>query len=573
MESPSSQSKMARSCHDLARLAAAVAAAGTITLSVETTGPDPLVDWVRLVTVGLPDFAIHHVDPLAVGGLDALADAIGHVHVVGHDLQRGLSFLAARFGVRPKSITDTAIAAKLLDGGLHAGSPSYFSIGSVLKTIDMTSAVWSSLDWRGRITSAHLEHAAQSVEQLLRLRDRLAVELEQHDLAAVCGLENELLPIVVDMSLAGIGVDVARWKELVRERQQRVVEMKKRLDVHGLAHPDDTELVLRALKRNGIAVEDTKIETLAAYLDRPAVRELIEYRRLSSFVHDQGNAILAGLIRHADGRVRATFDQLGCATGRFTASKPNLLGVQREAAVRSCFIPASGHVFIVADYSTIELRILAEQTGDEKLNDIFRDPAGDPHRRTASMMLGKASEDVTDDERGRAKAINFGLPYSMGPATFVSYALKNFNQTFSVAEAARFRDVYLHEYGGIKRWQDRVRAEMPSVVRTTSGRLRDFQDDTRDYPARLASEIQGTCADGIKLAMVLLGPILRGHGARLVLCVHDELVIEAPLAAAEQLVGIVREKMIDAMGVFVATGPIAVNVDLRPTWAKPSRGA
>jgi DNA polymerase-1 len=224
-------------------------------------------------------------------------------------------------------------------------------------------------------------------------------------------------------------------------------------------------------------------------------------------------------------------------------------------------------VFVCADYAAIELRVLTQVTGDERLSQVFGD-GGDPHRLTASLLIGKSPEDVSKEERQRAKAVNFGFAFGMGPDRFVAYALSDFGVVFSRGEAKRFKTAYLRAYPGVDRWQRETARRRATEVRTASGRVRYLPDRAKGYTERLNTPVQGTAADGLKAAMFLLAPRLAALGARVVLCVHDELLVEAPVDRAEEVEDVVKEGMQEGMETYVTSVPIVVEPDIRQTWAK-----
>jgi DNA polymerase-1 len=201
------------------------------------------------------------------------------------------------------------------------------------------------------------------------------------------------------------------------------------------------------------------------------------------------------------------------------------------------------------------------------LLEIFRS-GGDPHRTTAARLLHRPDAQITKEERQQAKVVNFGFIFGMGAETFVEYAYGRYQLKFSLAEAARFRRDYLKTYVGIAAWQRRTgRLRAPSI-RTASGRLRRFEDPDDSYCASLNTPIQGTAADGMKKALILLHQELPRFGAKLLLAVHDEVLIEAPAEAAEEVKAVVVSCMKRGMEAFVKSVPIEVEASVRTTWSE-----
>jgi hypothetical protein len=390
-------------------------------------------------------------------------------------------------------------------------------------------------------------------------------KLRAAGLAGVAELEFDLLPVIAEMERAGVGVDVAAWAALVELAQIDVTDGRRTLAGLGLENPGNDAKVRAALTGRGLPAASSSWKTLAPYMADPLLAALIAYRRSAGFLDSAGRAVLTAA-QQGDGRVHAKFDPLAAPTGRMSCSKPNLLAIPRDPEYRRCFVPAPGHLLVVADYSAIDLRVLAEVTGDLALQEVFLE-GGDPHRATAAAVLGKPVNQVTKDERQRAKAINFGFAFGMGSARFVEYALASYGVTVTKGEAAAARDAFRVAYPHVAAWQRRVRKEMPLEIRTIGGRRRLFPNTIEDYCERLNTPIQGTAADGMKTAMVLLHPRLRELEARMVLAIHDELLVEVPEGRADAARAVVEEAMIEGMGRFIRSVPVKVESSVRRNWA------
>jgi hypothetical protein len=412
-----------------------------------------------------------------------------------------------------------------------------------------------------------------TAEQLLGLETKGAVAARRKDLEArlaaaglarIAQLEFDLLPVVADMERAGLGVDAAAWGELVKGAEAEMADAKEALAALGLKHPEDDAQVRAALAARGMVVTSTSGKALAAHAGDPLVVELRRYRQAAGFYWSTGRPVQQALRR---GRVHATINPLSAPTGRMSCSRPNLLSIPKAPAYRRCIVPPAGHRLVVADYSAIELRVLAEITGDAALRKVFFD-GGDPHAATAGAILRKPVSTVTQDERQRAKAVNFGFAFGMGPAKFIEYAA-DFGIVLTFPEAEALRSTYLAAYPSVAEWQRKTRADMRLEVRTRGGRRRIFESKVAGYTERLNTPVQGTAADGLKLAMVLLHRRLPALGARLVLAIHDELLVEAPEATAEQVRALVERTMVDAMSHFIPSVPVKVTSSARPNWAEP----
>jgi DNA polymerase-1 len=272
------------------------------------------------------------------------------------------------------------------------------------------------------------------------------------------------------------------------------------------------------------------------------------------------------------GRIHPTFHQFGAATGRLSSSHPNVQNIPIRSPegvrIREAFVSAEGHRLLSADYSQVELRILAHFSRDESLIEAFR-CGEDIHQRTAAEVSGIAPERVTATERARAKAINFGIIY--GSTAFGIASQLGIAQ----ADAQSTIDAYFARYRGVRRFLDATvaAAKRDGFVRTLLGRRRYLPDlASRNRVLRQAAErmavntvIQGTAADLIKKAMVEVAEALedRGLSARMILQVHDELVFEVPDAETEELASLVRERM---ESVYALEVPLVVEVGIGSNW-------
>ncbi|MFQ6803745.1 MAG: DNA polymerase [Lachnospiraceae bacterium] len=284
--------------------------------------------------------------------------------------------------------------------------------------------------------------------------------------------------------------------------------------------------------------------------DYPFVADILEYRQLAKLKSTYADG-LAGYIA-GDGRIHSTFNQTITATGRISSTEPNLQNIpirmELGRLIRKVFVPEEGFVFLDADYSQIELRVLAHMSGDEKLIEAYRE-AQDIHRITASQVFHVPFDQVTDLQRRNAKAVNFGIVYGIS-----SFGL---SQDLSITrkEAADYIEKYFETYPKIKGFLDGEveKAKKDGYVSTMFGRRRPVPElkssnfMQRSFGERVAmnSPIQGTAADIIKIAMVRVNERLRREGlrSRLILQVHDELLIETAKEELEVVSRILEEEM------------------------------
>ena len=307
--------------------------------------------------------------------------------------------------------------------------------------------------------------------------------------------------------------------------------------------------------------------------DAPEIIEpLLRYRQLAKL----NGTYVEGLLRLVDrqNRIHSTFDQTATATGRISSSEPNLQNIpvrtEEGREIREAFLPREGWILLDADYSQIELRLMAHFSGDPALIDAFR-KGEDIHARTASEIFDVPPEWVTPELRSRAKAVNFGLIYGIS-----GFGLSR-NTGVSRKEAAAFIEKYFQTYPGVKRYMDRTAAEGADkgYAETLMGRrrylpeLRSPKAPIREFGKRAAmnTPVQGTAADIIKLAMVRVDKALRDAGlqSRLILQVHDELLLECPPEEADRAAELLREAMEGALELSV---PLVAEVHRGANWAE-----
>jgi DNA polymerase-1 len=279
---------------------------------------------------------------------------------------------------------------------------------------------------------------------------------------------------------------------------------------------------------------------------------------------------LPELIDPATGRLHTSFNQTGAATGRLSSSNPNLQNIPIKTElgreIRAAFVPREGWDLVVADYSQIELRLLAHMSGDPVLTEAFRN-GEDIHTRTAAEVMGVPPMLVTKEARNNAKAVNFGIVYGIS-----SFGLAA-NLGISRKEADLYIRSYFERYSGVKRFIDETIAKTreTGVARTMFGRERPIPDmnsrnpNARGFAERTAvnSPIQGTAADLIKLAMVRIDKALANRRAKLLLQVHDELVLESPPEETEELRAMVKREMESVRELSV---PLLVEVGTGRNW-------
>jgi len=434
-------------------------------------------------------------------------------------------------------------------------------------------------------------YASEDADITFRLHQRFQRLLagQEQLLALYRDVELPLLGVLMKMERTGIRVDPDVLGEIGREFQERLRAIEK--DAFALAgRPfnmnspkqvgellfDELELHTKAgirAKKTATGAASTDHEVLERLAqEHPLPAKILEHRALEKLKGTYVDALPA-LVDAETGRVHSSFNQAVTATGRLSSSEPNLQNIPIRSfegrRIRSAFVAGEeGWVLVGADYSQVELRILAHISGDETLTEAFREGL-DVHRATAARIFETPLDDVTPELRGRAKAINFGIVYGMGAARLAR------DTGLSHEDARAFIADYFAKYPRIKAYLDGQveRARQRGAVETLLGRRRPLPDIratnrmARSNAERMAvnTPIQGSAADIIKVAMVRIDRRLAAEGlaARLLLQVHDELLFECPGPEADRLEALVREEM---EGAFPLAVPLEVEVGRGRSW-------
>ncbi|HET8799316.1 MAG TPA: DNA polymerase I, partial [Thermoanaerobaculia bacterium] len=432
----------------------------------------------------------------------------------------------------------------------------------------------------------YLAYLGEKSDLAMALRAILEPELRRDPALADIyeRIEMPLFPVLARLEERGIRIDAELLRAMARTMGEQIAALEKRIYAEaGMEFNINSPLQLGQVlfeKLNYPVIKKTKttksystsvevLEELASH--GFAVPQLIlQHRELHKLKGTYVDAL--PLLVAADGRVHTTFNQAVAATGRLSSSDPNLQNIpirtQTGREIRKAFIADEGWVLLSADYSQVELRILAHISGDASLIETFR-RGEDIHRATASKMFGIPQDELTAEQRRAAKTINFGVLYGMS-----SFRLSN-ELNISGTQAKEWIEAYFNRYPKIQEYLDRTldEARRTGKVTTLFGRVRYIPEihnrsfTVRGNAERMATNapIQGTAADILKMAMIALERKLGAHssGARMLLTVHDEIVIEAPEPGASDVAGIVKETM---ENIFPLQVPLAVDVHWGKSW-------
>ena len=415
-------------------------------------------------------------------------------------------------------------------------------------------------------------HAKENI--LAKLKDLELTELYEN-------VEMPLIYSLAKMENTGVRVDEERLKKYADTLLEKIAKLeesitKKAGESFNINSPKQLgEILFEKLKLSGGKKTKTGYSTAADVLEKLApeheiIRDILEYRQLTKLNSTYATG-LAGYIRE-DGRIHGTFNQTITATGRISSTDPNLQNIpvrtEMGSKIRDIFVPKEGYVFVDADYSQIELRVLASLSGDEKLIESYHS-AADIHAATASQVFHVPLEEVTPELRRNAKAVNFGVVYGIS-----AFGLSE-DLSISRKEALDYINNYFKIYGGVKTFLDKqvADAKEKGYVKTMFGRIRPIPEIkssnfmTRSFGDRVAmnSPIQGSAADIMKISMLKVDEALEksGFDARIVLQIHDELLVEVKEEEAAKVSELVEKAMKEAVSLKV---PLEVDAHIGKTW-------
>ncbi len=506
------------------------------------------------------------------------------VPIAAHEAKTMMRSLE-RLGIDVRTLSlDTAIAAYLLDPARDAYP--LVEIAARYAGVDLRSPDASpagELDLLGTATLEG-EDAARAAVAIGRLVEPLSEALAARSLSTLYDdIERPLVRVLAKMEAVGIRVDVAYLRDLVAELTDEVRQLEKTIqDLAGHPFTVNSTPQLRTVLFDELGLQPSKrtktgFSTDAASLEKirdqhEIVEKLLRYREVEKLRSTYGESLLAEV--GADGRIHATFHQTVARTGRLSSEEPNLhnIPVRSEDGrrFRRAFLPGEGWRLLVADYNQVELRVIAHLAEDPGLVEAFRS-GEDIHTTTAARIFGVAPGDVTHAQRSKAKMVSYGLAYGME-----SYGLAQ-RLAITQAEAAEILAAYFVAFPSVDAYMDRVVAEArdKGYTETLFGRRRLIPElSSSNFRIRQAGErqamnapIQGLAADIFKRALVRLDAALESEGleARLVLQVHDEVILEVPPEEEDAAAALVIDAMRGAADLRV---PLEVNLSWGATWAQ-----
>lgn len=581
------------SAERLAAIAVEVEQRPVIALDLETTGFDPRQGQIRLCSLntGSGRYVIDLFQTKTFGALETAFKKTKAVFI-GQNLKFDQKWLLQKHMIELDRVFDTFRASAIIYNGYnHVSHDLYDLFRRELKIAPEAQELGGS-DWTGSLAKEQLDYAAEDIIHLPALRETLIPKLRQFGLLKIAGIEFQAILPEAAIELNGFFLDKERWLALAVENDAKywaskavlkaeLPNPKKQMLFEGfedllpsktgrgrklpdgtwqkdgsynkklfnLDSPDQVLESLRLMKLTQkvynkekridevVPLQDTKEMTLAMLAAKhPIIQKFIDFRGYAQ----RRKAFGEEYLQHIDpltGRIHTSFWPFTGA-GRYASANPNLQQIPRDKAYRSCFRAEQGYRLAIADYSNIEMRIVAEISGDKMLIKVFNDPKGDAHRTTAALLAGVAEADVKKDQRQQAKPVNFGFIYGMQAPKLVLYARANYGVTLTEGQAVKFRRKWFEAYSGVSMWHEYVirQAAMEKRAQTLWGRRR-FLDPETAHNEFFNTPVQGSGADGLKNSLRVVykrfkalsdGEVLLERKARVAMVhmVHDEIVGE-----------------------------------------------
>jgi DNA polymerase I len=507
---------------------------------------------------------------------------------VGQNIKYDMQVMA-RYGIEIAPVDDTMLLSYVLEGGLHGHGLDELAtlhLGHTnIKYGEVTGTGQKRISFAEVELDKALDYAAEDAEVTGRLYRRLHPRIAiEHMTTVYETLERALVPVLSDMERAGISIDATFLKELSKDLEKRAADIAE--DIYRLAGREFNigspkqlgeilfdEMSLDGGKKTKTGAYGTGADVLEglAAQGHDLPRRVLDWRQLTKLRSTYTDALVAQ-INPETKRVHTSYAQAIASTGRLSSTDPNLQNIpirtEEGRKIRKAFIADKGNVLLSADYSQIELRLLAHVAGIETLRQAFRD-GQDIHAMTASEVFGIPVEGMESSVRNRAKAINFGIIYGISPFGLARQL------AIPQGEAKTYIENYFEKFPGIKNYMETTKtfAREHGYVQTIFGRkchtpgIADKNPARRNFSERAAinAPLQGAAADIIKRAMIRIAPALKeaGLGATMLLQVHDELIFEVPEKELEDTAALVKKVMEGAAHLDV---PLVVETGFGPNW-------
>jgi DNA polymerase I len=599
---------------------------GIFAQGLQTTGSDPLCSSVRLALISLPNGRTYVADIFVIGDeclrdLAAIAED-GNVIKIIHDAKLDLAFIRASQGRRLKfeNVFDTMLASQIAWSGYYNLAPSKSRKNPWKKRIPDNSLEaladrhlgiildrsYQNCDWSaGNLAFEQIELASQRVRVLIPLYKILRKLIVKNNLDKIAELEFRTLSPVIEMQLCGLYLDADAARALISEKEAVLVEafgdLQKESKRSGFysgdncgfyLNPDRQQDIKSCLQHLGFCVTSTKAVVLQELAAAGCIfaERLLCYRRTTHQL-----AYLYDWLEHIhprDGRIHSIYSQMHAATGRLSCKKPNAQQVPSRGedglALRRLFKAPDGKKLVIADFSAIEMRIMAYLSGDETMIRAFQE-GQDLHKLTASRISGQPLDEITKPQRDGAKAVNFLLIYGGSAQTLQWHAFADYGVVMSLEEANEAAEKYFEVYSGVKAWQEQQIREMSytkshyfhncvqgfiemplTCTFTALGRRRVWPRFGEGIKASkfqvFNTPCQGTGADLMKMVMCELYNRISSEDVKIIASVHDEILLEVPENEAEAYAGMLSEIMDGIGSKLLHPVPVRSEVKILSSW-------
>jgi DNA polymerase I-like protein with 3'-5' exonuclease and polymerase domains len=572
-----------------------------IGVDIEGTGLDPYTTKLLLVQIGTPEITyIFDARQLPLKEMPRFKELLENPKVlkIMHNGKFDYGFIKLQAGAAVSNIFDTMLTESILTAGLRGKSSRLQELCMQYMELPLSKDVRATfIDYKGPIKEEQLRYSALDTLTLFPIFEQQMKRLQAENLVNIAKLEFAVTRVVAEMELHGVYINPVKWREIIKglevkrnEYAQKFQDAIKpfynsnQVDLFGNATDSinmnsNTQLMDLFNNKLGLNVPSTG-DAILAVINHPVAQVLRDYRGCEKLISAFGESLLAK-INPVTGRLHPDFIQLGTATGRFSCSNPNLQQIPRnsvEVPFRQCFVPAEGFKLVTTDYSSMEMRILADLSGDAKFIQALKDEL-DVHSYTASLMFNKPySKDfkkVYPDLRQAAKVIGFGLMYGMGPQSLA-------RQIDVTPEKGReYLEKYFESYPSVRKFLDSVasQAVKKGWSMTPAGRKRWYtipDPSDPDYKKKIGQiqreaknhPIQGTNADVTKYALVFLQDRMKKEGVDgyITHTVHDEIVCEVRSDQAQDWSLIQKREMEHAGELILHKVPVRSDPFVGDVW-------
>lgn len=461
-------------------------------------------------------------------------------------------------GIKVTNYVDTMIMAQILN--YEEASLKYLC--KKLLNVDLDKNLQSSDNWKDEVlTESHKQYCLNDSKYTYELFYILYAEIVSKGLLEVFNREMEVLPAMVNLKINGIMLDLKGWKEEVKVLEGKANEIEKEFKTligDESVNLNSPKQIIQAFQNKNIPIKSTADEVLAQFEDiYDEIKLLRKYRKLQKNIATFGYKITE--YSDENNIIRPNWRQIGAISGRMSCSRPALQGVPR--IMKPYFKAREGFTFVVADFSQVELRILAEVSRDKTMIDVFSNDM-DLHSITASKVFNKSVENITDIERQIGKSLNFGIVYGITENGIQNQIRKNTGEEISIQEAMKYRLNFFKAYKNIYILQNILLKS--KEIRSLGGRV---WGNNLKSNQKLNYCIQGTGADVLKESLIEFMKV-KSENYKLCAVVHDEIVIEVPKEESNKASKLLLESMEKGMGKFIKSVPCKVDIKISEKWVK-----